>query len=150
MEPPFKQRRDELLADCQVPPDVFRGAVRRMKSFAYPSSPPFPAPRTRSIHGSISPVSSPSSRPRMRSHRQSPRPRSPEPSGLRRIFALRPPPLLNELNRQMARNLGSLDAVIVFDLSAFPKKGATSVSAKQQSTRADSRTTTRHLTRCQR
>jgi SRSO17 transposase len=41
-------------------------------------------------------------------------------------------PFLRELARQVGRELGTPDGVIVFDPSAFPKKGAASVGAQRQ------------------
>jgi hypothetical protein len=36
MEPRFQHLKDQLLADCQVPPAAFRGAIRRLETFAQP------------------------------------------------------------------------------------------------------------------
>jgi SRSO17 transposase len=41
-------------------------------------------------------------------------------------------PLIDELSRQVAATLGRPDAVLVFDPSAFPKKGAASVGVQRQ------------------
>ena len=41
-------------------------------------------------------------------------------------------PLMEELARQVGRDLGEDDAVLVFDPSAFPKKGTESVGVKRQ------------------
>ena len=47
MEPRFQQRKDQLLADCQVPPAPFRGAVRRLEAFAQPFVASLPSPESR-------------------------------------------------------------------------------------------------------
>ena len=41
-------------------------------------------------------------------------------------------PLIGELTRQVARAIGRPDAVLVFDPSAFPKKGTASVGVQRQ------------------
>jgi hypothetical protein len=43
-EPRLQQRKEQLLADCQVLPTAFRGATHRLEIFAQPfvASPPSP------------------------------------------------------------------------------------------------------------
>ena len=41
-------------------------------------------------------------------------------------------PLIDELTRQVAHAIGCCDAVLVFDPSAFPKKGTASVGVQRQ------------------
>ena len=46
MEPRFQQRKEQLLADCQVPPTAFRGAVHRLEIFAQPFVASLPSPES--------------------------------------------------------------------------------------------------------
>jgi len=46
MEPRFQQRKDQLLADCQVPPTAFRGAIHRLEIFAQPFVASLPSPES--------------------------------------------------------------------------------------------------------
>src|SRR3954453_170413 len=47
MDPRFELRKEQLLADCQVPPATFRGAIRRLEAFAQPFIAAMPSPQTR-------------------------------------------------------------------------------------------------------
>jgi hypothetical protein len=46
VETRFQRLRDELLADCQVPPAAFRGAMRRLETFAQPFVATLPSPES--------------------------------------------------------------------------------------------------------
>ena len=46
MEPRFQERKARLLADCQVPPRTFRGAVCRLETFAQPFIASRPSPES--------------------------------------------------------------------------------------------------------
>jgi SRSO17 transposase len=133
MEPRFRQRRDQLLADCQVPPATFRGAVRRLEAFAQPFVASLPSPESRRhtapyLAGLLSDLKHKTAEAiayRNDLDRQT----------LQAFVGASPwdhIPLLDELNRQVARTLGHPDAVLVCDPSAFPKKGTASVGVQRQ------------------
>ncbi len=46
MDQRFELRKEQLLADCQVPPAAFRGAIRRLEAFAQPFIVTMPSPET--------------------------------------------------------------------------------------------------------
>jgi SRSO17 transposase len=133
MEPRFQQRKDQLLADCQVPPATFRGAVRRLEDFARPFVASLPSPESRQYTGTylaglLSDLEHKNAEAiayRSDLDRQA----------LQAYLGTSPwehTPLIDELNRQVARDLGRPDAVLVFDPSAFPKKGDASVGVQRQ------------------
>jgi SRSO17 transposase len=133
MEPRFQQRKDQLLADCQVPPATFRGAVRRLEAFAQPFVAALPSPESRHytatyLAGLLSDLKHKNAEAiayRNDLDRQT----------LQAFVGTSPwdhTPLIDELNRQVARELGRPDAVLVFDPSAFPKKGGASVGVQRQ------------------
>ena len=133
MEPRFQRRRDQLLADCQVPPTTFRGAVRRLEAFAQPFVATLPSPGSRQYTGTylaglLSDLEHKNAEAiayRYDLDRQT----------LQTYLGISPwdhTPLIDELNRQVARELGRPDAVLVFDPSAFPKKGDASVGVQRQ------------------
>jgi hypothetical protein len=47
MEPRFQRRKEQLLADCQVPTTLFRGVISRLESFAQPFVAALPSPESR-------------------------------------------------------------------------------------------------------
>ncbi|MBV8382364.1 MAG: IS701 family transposase [Planctomycetaceae bacterium] len=133
MEPRFQQRKDQLLADCQVPPATFRGAMRRLETFAQPFIATLPSPESQ-VHartylsGLLSDVEHKNAEAIAYRHdldRQT----------LQHFLGSSPwdhTPPVDELNRQVAGRLGRPDAVLVFDPSAFPKKGEASVGVQRQ------------------
>jgi SRSO17 transposase len=133
MEPRFQRRKDQLLADCQVPPATFRGAVRRLEAFAQPFIATLPSPESRQytgvyLAGLLSDLEHKNAEAiayRYDLDRQT----------LQAYLGTSPwdhTPLIDELNRQVGRDLGRPDAVLVFDPSAFPKKGDASVGVQRQ------------------
>jgi SRSO17 transposase len=133
MEPRFQQRKDQLLADCQVPPAAFRGAVRRLETFVQPFVATLPSPESREhtrtyLSGLLSDVEHKNAEAIAYRHdldRQT----------LQHFLGSSPwdyQPLVDELNRQVAQRLGQADAVLVFDPSAFAKKGTASVGVQRQ------------------
>ncbi|MCA1684855.1 MAG: transposase, partial [Planctomycetia bacterium] len=133
MEPRFQRRKEQLRAGCQVPPALFRGTMSRLESFAQPflASPPSPESR-RHTHTDLSgllsdvgPKSAESISYRYDLDRQV----------IQRSLGEVPwdhQPLLDELTRRVAAAIGRPDAVLVFDPSAFPKKGAASVGVQRR------------------
>src|SRR5512147_2315869 len=133
MEPRFQQRRDQLLADCQVPPATFRGAVSRLEAFARPFVATLPSPESRQytgpyLAGLLSDLEHKNAEAIAYRHdldRQT----------LQAFVGASPwdhTPPIDELNRQVAAEMGRPDAVLVFDPSAFPKKGSASVGVQRQ------------------
>jgi SRSO17 transposase len=133
MEPRFEQRKGQLLADCQVPPTAFRGAVGRLETFAAPFVATLTSPESRQyarvyLSGLLSDVEHKNAEAIAYRHdldRQT----------LQTFVGISPwdhAPPMEELNRQVADRLGRPDAVLVFDPSAFPKKGTASVGVQRQ------------------
>jgi SRSO17 transposase len=133
MEPRFQQCKAQLLADCQVPPTTFRGAVQRLEAFAQPFVATLPSPESRQYTGTylaglLSDLEHKNAEAIAYRHdldRQT----------LQTYLGTSPwehTPLIDELNRQVARDWGRPDAVLVFDPSAFPKKGDASVGVQRQ------------------
>jgi SRSO17 transposase len=133
MEPRFQTRKDQLLADCQVPPAAFRGAVRRLETFALPFVATLPSPEGREhartyLSGLLSDVEHKNAEAIAYRHDL-------DRQAIQHFLGSSPwdhAPLLDELNRQVAAAIGRPDAVLVFDPSAFPKKGDASVGVQRQ------------------
>jgi SRSO17 transposase len=133
MEPRFQRRKEQLLNGCQVPPTLFDGVIDRLAEFAAPFAASFPSPESRShartyLAGLLSDVARKNAEAiayRYDLDRQV----------IQRFIGevdwdhTQP---LDELTRQVAREIGRPDAVLVIDPSAFPKKGDASVAVKRQ------------------
>jgi SRSO17 transposase len=133
MDPRFELRKEQLLADCQVPPAAFRGAVRRLEAFAKPFIAAMPSPESQQ-YSRISRAGLLSDLPRknaeaIASRNDLDRQRIQEFIGYSDWDR---DPMRAELARQIGRELGRPDGVIVFDPSAFPKKGTASVGVQRQ------------------
>jgi SRSO17 transposase len=133
MEPRFARRKEQLLAACQVSTTLFRGAIRRLESFAQPFVSSLPSPESRAhsrtyLAGLLSDVERKNAESiayRYDLDRQT----------IQRFVGELDwdhDPLIGELTGQVARALGRPDAVLVFDPSAFPKKGTASVGVQRQ------------------
>jgi SRSO17 transposase len=133
MEPRFQQRKDQLLADCQVPPTAFRGALHRLETFAQPFVAALPSPESQQhtrtyFTGLLSDLEHKNAEAIAYRHdldRQT----------LQHFLGTSPwdhRPPMDELNRQVAATLGHPDAVLVFDPSGFPKKREASVGVQRQ------------------
>jgi SRSO17 transposase len=133
MEPRFQGRKEQLLADCQVPPTAFRGAIHRLELFAQPFVASLPCPESQQhthtyLSGLLSDLEHKNAEAiayRYDLDRQT----------LQHYLGTSPwdhRPLMDELNRQVADAVGRPDAVLVFDPSAFPKKGEASVGVQRQ------------------
>src|SRR5689334_18188979 len=128
MEPRFQHRKEQLLAGCQVPPTLFRGAMSRLEDFAQPFAASLPSPESRThartyLAGLLSDVE--------RKNAESIAYRYDLDRQVIQRFIGEVDrdhePLIDVLNRQVAATIGRADAVLVFDPSAFPKKGTASV-----------------------
>jgi SRSO17 transposase len=133
MEPRFQRHKEQLLAGCQVPTTLFRGVISRLESFAQPFIAALPSPESRRhsqtyLAGLLSDVERKNAESiayRYDLDRQT----------IQRFIGEVPwdhTPLIDALSRQVARTIGRPDAVLVFDPSAFPKRGTASVGVQRQ------------------
>lgn len=133
MDHRFELRREQLLADCQVPPTLFRGVISRLESFAQPFVTSLPSPESRQhshtyLAGLLSDL-------RRRNAETIAYRHDLDRQVIQRFIGevdWDHEPVLNELARQIAREIGRPDAVLVIDPSAFPKKGTASVGVQRQ------------------
>jgi SRSO17 transposase len=133
MERRFRVRLDELRHDAQVPARLFQDVLPRLHTFLLP----FVASLQRSeqrdntrhyVQGLLSHLDKKNVETIAYLHDQ-------ERQALQKFIGQSPwdhQPLLTELTRQIGAELGEADAVLVFDPSAFPKKGTTSVGVQRQ------------------
>jgi SRSO17 transposase len=133
MERRFAARRDALLADADVDPRLLRGVLPRLERFLDP----FVAVLQRSeqdqharhyVAGLLSDLPDKNVESIAYLHDQQREP-------LQQFIGQSPwehHPWLTELARQVGDQLGSPDGVLVFDPSAFPKKGDASVGVQRQ------------------
>jgi SRSO17 transposase len=133
MDRRFAARRDQLLADAEVDPRILRGVLPRLERFLDP----FVALLQRSEHdrharhyvaGLVANVEYKNVESIAYLHDQR---REPLQQFIGQV-AWDHQPWFTELARQVGQTLGSLDGVLVFDPSAFPKKGKASVGVQRQ------------------
>ena len=133
MERRFRVRLGELLDDARVHPGLLRGMATRLEEFVRPFAESFgsDAPRrnaTRYVQGLLSNLGAKNVEAIAYLHDR-------ERQGLQKFIGQADwdhTPLLAELARQVGAELGEPDAVLVFDPSAFPKKGTASVGVQRQ------------------
>jgi SRSO17 transposase len=133
MERRFELRKAELLADCQVHPAVFEGMMDRLDQFAKPFAAQLRRPEQRQhaqnyLRGLLSDVERKNAETIAYRHDE-------DRQGLQTFLGTAPwdyQPLMEELARQVGSELGEPDGVIVFDPSAFPKKGRHSAAVARQ------------------
>jgi SRSO17 transposase len=133
MERRFRVRLDELRADAEVHPGLLRGLEQRLQAFLQPfiASLQSDAQQHNATHytqGLLSNIKAKNVEAIAYLHDQ-------ERQALQKFIGQSPwdhKPLLTELVRQVGRELGEPDGVLVFDPSAFPKKGAASVGVARQ------------------
>lgn len=133
MERRFRVRLDELLADAEVHPGLLRGLERRLEAFLQPfvATLQSDAQRHNATHytrGLLSDIKAKNVEAIAYLHDR-------ERQALQKFIGQSPwdhEPLLTELVRQVGQRLGEPDGVLVFDPSAFPKKGAASVGVARQ------------------
>src|SRR6516162_1587808 len=128
----FRIRLDELLHDAEVGPAVLRGMLPRLQCFLEPFVASLTdAQATHAQHyvaGLVSDLERKNAEGIAYLHDQ-------ERQGLQKFLGQAPwdeRPLLTELARQVAAELGEADGVLVFDPSAFPKQGDASVGVQRQ------------------
>lgn len=133
MERRFELRKEELLASCQVSPETFAGMRRRLEDFAEPFVASMPSPESQQhgrtyLSGLLSDLDRKNTESIAYRH-------DIDRQVLQRFIGYMSwdhGPLLHELTRQVAGELGEADAVIVFDPSGFAKKGSASVGVQRQ------------------
>jgi SRSO17 transposase len=133
MERRFAARRDQLLADAEVDPQLLRGVLPRLERFLDP----FVELLQRSeqgqharhyVAGLLSTLEYKNVESIAYLHDQ-------EREPLQQFIGQSPwghGPWLSALAQQVGQQLGSPDGVLVFDPSAFPKKGHASVGVQRQ------------------
>jgi SRSO17 transposase len=133
MERRFRIRLDELLNDAEVPPSVLKGVVPRLESFLRPFVEALSSPEQRSnaqhyVQGLLSDLDSKDIESIAYLHDR-------ERQGLQKFMGQAEwdhGPLVAELVQQIGTELGEADGVLVFDPSAFAKKGTESVGVQRQ------------------
>jgi SRSO17 transposase len=133
MERRFQTRLDELRRDACIPTGLLRGLAPRLDAFLRP----FVSALTREeqrenagqyVRGLLSNLGAKTAEAIAYLHGQ-------DRQGLQKFVGQSPwdhRPLIAELARQVGRELGEPDGVLVFDPSAFAKKGAASVGVTRQ------------------
>ena len=133
MDNRFAARREELLADAEIDPQILRGVLPRLERFLDP----FVASLQRReqhqhartyVAGLVSDLEYKNVESIAYLHDQ-------EREPLQQFIGQSPweqRPWITELARQIGQQLGCPDGVLVFDPSAFPKKGTASVGVQRQ------------------
>jgi SRSO17 transposase len=133
MERRYRVRLDELLNDAEVRPSLLRGVMPRLESFLQPYVAALQSPEQHTnaqhyVEGLLSDLDSKDAESIAYLHDR-------ERQGLQKFIGQSEwdyQPLLTELVRQVGSELGAADAVLVFDPSAFAKKGTESVGVQRQ------------------
>jgi SRSO17 transposase len=133
MERRFESRREEVLAECHVPPAVFNGMMERLVDFALPFVERLFRPEQREhtqtyLQGLLSDLQRKNAEAIAYRHDE-------DRQGLQTFIGTAPwdyRPLLDELACQVSRELGEPDGILVFDPSGFAKKGKRSVGVARQ------------------
>jgi SRSO17 transposase len=133
MERRFEVRKQEILAECEVSPQVFQGVAGRMQAFVKPFADLLGHPEQREhasnyVSGLVSDLEKKNVESIAYRHDQDRR-------ALQHFIgcaAWDHQPLFMELAEQVGREIGEPDGVIVFDPSAFPKQGKQSVGVARQ------------------
>ena len=133
MERRFEERKDAMLAECEVDPVLFRGMLERLEKFVIPFASHLATPEQRRslgnyLGGLCSSVERKTSETIAYFHDQDRQP-------LQRFIGWAVwdhQPLLGLLARQVGEVLGEHDGVLVVDPSAFAKKGTESVGVQRQ------------------
>jgi SRSO17 transposase len=133
MERRFDTQRGEVRADCKVPPAVFNGMTERLVKFAEPFVERLCRPEQREhahryLQGLLSDLQQKNAERIAYRYDE-------DRLGLQNFIGVSPwdhRPLLDELVCQVGRELGKPNGVLVFDPSAFAKKGKHSVGVARQ------------------
>src|SRR5262245_26785042 len=133
MERRFQTRLEELRRDARLPADLFRGVDARLTTFLRPFVAALARDETREnagryVRGLLSNLGAKTAEAIAYFHDR-------DRQGLQKFVGQSPwdhRPLLAELARQVGRELGEPGGVLVFDPSAFAKKGTASVGVARQ------------------
>jgi SRSO17 transposase len=129
----YRLRKQQLLDECEVPPDVFMGGVERLAEFARPYAECLRRQEQKDhartyLAGLVSDLEHKTAESIAYRHDQ-------DRHGLQHFVGSSTwdhRPLLRELAGQVGRAIGEPDGVIVFDPSAFAKKGNASAGVQRQ------------------
>lgn len=133
MDRRFETRLQEMLAQAQVPSELTQGLLSRLETFVEPFTASLAEPEQRRhtveyLTGLLSKLEHKTGEGIAYLHDQ-------KRQGLQKFIGLVPwddRTLIRTLARQVGAELGEADGVIVFDPSAFAKKGTRSVGVKRQ------------------
>jgi SRSO17 transposase len=133
MERRYEVRLEQMLAQAEVPPESWRGLFERLEAFVEPYAQSFGESEQRRhtaeyLIGLLSKLERKTGEAIAYLHDQ-------ERQGLQKFIGHVPwdhQPLLATLACQIGEDIGEPDAVIVFDPSAFAKKGTKSVGVARQ------------------
>ena len=133
MERRFEVRKQEMLAECEVSPQVFCGVVDRMQTFIKPFACLLGQQAQREhatnyVSGLVSDLDKKNVESIAYRHDQ-------DRGALQHFIGSAEwdhQPLFMELAEQAGQEIGEPDGVIVFDPSAFPKQGKQSVGVARQ------------------
>jgi SRSO17 transposase len=129
----YRLRRQQLLDECEVPPEVFQGGLERLADFARPFADCLGRREQRDhartyLAGLVSDLKHKTAESIAYRHGH-------ERHGLQHFVGSSTwdhRPLLRELAGQVGREIGTPDGVIVFDPSGFAKKGKASAGVQRQ------------------
>jgi SRSO17 transposase len=129
----YRLRKQQLLDECEVPPEVFQGGIERLAEFARPFAECLGRREQRDhartyLAGLVSDLKHKTAESIAYRHGQ-------ERHGLQHFVGSSTwehRPLLCELASQVGREIGTPDGVIVFDPSGFAKKGGASAGVQRQ------------------
>ena len=133
MERRYEVRLEQMLAQAVVSPELMQGLAQRIETFARPFAQSLAPPEQRRhaaeyMTGLLSNLERKTGEAIAYLHDQ-------ERQALQKFLGFVPwdhSPLLDTLARQVGHDLGEPDAVVVFDPSAFAKKGTKSVGVARQ------------------
>lgn len=133
MERRYELRLQELLDEAVVRPEQLHGSLERLERFVEPFAACLSRSRQREltqqyVAGLVSPIERKNVESIAYLHDE-------DRQSLQKFvgqYSWNHRPLIRELVRQVGRELGRTDAVLVFDPSGFPKKGNESVGVQRQ------------------
>lgn len=133
MERRFAERKQQMLAECQVSPQLVEGITERLREFIKPFAAGLSVSKQEEhaqdyIAGLVSDLERKNVESIAYLHDQ-------DRQGLQRFMGVVPwdhKPMLHRLAEQVGVELGESDGVIVFDPSGFPKNGNASVGVARQ------------------
>ena len=133
MDRRFDARLREMLAQAEVPPELIEGLLARLETFVHPFTASLREPEQQRhtieyLTGLLSKLERKTGEGIAYLHDQ-------ERQGIQKFLGQVPwedQPLLQTLATQVGNDLGAADGVLVFDPSAFPKKGTQSVGVARQ------------------